>query len=104
MLNGYDMYTLSGPSQVVSELLSIHVLKHYDKFVEGINQISEIEEGLQEAHILTKNARKDLAMTLHDVQCNIRIAHQTRRKQAYIGLLDVLLKLQQANNLHTALK
>ncbi len=44
--------------QVVSELLSIHVLKHYDKFVEGINQISEIEEGLQEAHILTKNARK----------------------------------------------
>ncbi|KAK9817254.1 hypothetical protein WJX72_011915 [[Myrmecia] bisecta] len=90
--------------EVVSELLSVHVLQHYDKFVEGINQISTIEEELQQAHIVTKTARSDLAMTLHDVQCNIRVAHQTRRKQAYISLLDVLLKLQQANNLHIALK
>lgn len=34
-------------SQVVSELLSRHVLLNYDKFVEGITEIGLVEDDLQ---------------------------------------------------------
>ncbi len=33
--------------QVVSEVLSLHVLKNYDLFVAGINEIAALEQTLQ---------------------------------------------------------
>ena len=36
--------------QAVSELLSQHVLQHYDKFVAGINEVARVEEDLVAAY------------------------------------------------------
>lgn len=41
---------------------------------------------------------------LPQVNSNLRIAKDTRRKQDLTALLEALLKLQQANNLQRALK
>ena len=38
------------------------------------------------------------------VSSNLQIAQDTRRKRGLTALLEVLLKLQQANNLQRALK
>jgi hypothetical protein len=54
--------------------------------------------------VITKTSRERLALALREVGNSIRIAKDTRRKQALTQLLEVLLKLQQANNLQRALK
>jgi len=59
---------------------------------------------LQAAYAGTKAARELLALVKTDVQINIKVAKQTKRKHAYVRLLEVLLKLQQTYSLHTALK
>ncbi|KAA6428997.1 MAG: hypothetical protein FRX49_01107 [Trebouxia sp. A1-2] len=94
----------TGVLEVVSELLSRHVLLNYDKFVEGITEIGLVEDDLQAAYAGTKAARELLALVKTDVQINIKVAKQTKRKHAYVRLLEVLLKLQQTYSLHTALK
>jgi hypothetical protein len=58
----------------------------------------------QAAYAGTKAARELLALVKTDVQINIKVAKQTKRKHAYVRLLEVLLKLQQTYSLHTALK
>ena len=40
--------------QAVSELLSQHVLQHYDKFVAGINEVARVEEDLVAAYQTVK--------------------------------------------------
>ena len=59
---------------------------------------------VQAAYAGTKAARELLALVKSDVQINIKVAKQTKRKHAYVRLLEVLLKLQQTYSLHTALK
>lgn len=44
--------------QVVSELLSRHVLLNYDKFVEGITEIDLVEDDLQVEQKITLSAHK----------------------------------------------
>ena len=56
------------------------------------------------AYTGSKAAREFLALVRTDVQTNIRVAKQTQRKQAYVRLLEELLKLQQVHTLHTALR
>ena len=58
----------------------------------------------QAAHVITKTSRERLALALREVGNSIRIARDTRRKQALTNLLEVLLRLQQAANLQRALK
>lgn len=36
--------------EVVSEKLSRHVMQNYDKFVEGVNEVTYVEEDLQVSH------------------------------------------------------
>ena len=59
---------------------------------------------VQVAYAGTKAARELLTLVKTDVQINIKVAKQTKRKHAYVRLLEVLLKLQQTYSLHTALK
>ncbi|KAL4422269.1 hypothetical protein ABPG75_008466 [Micractinium tetrahymenae] len=94
----------TGVLEVVSERLSQHVLANYGKFVEGVEEVGRVESDLQAAHTTTKLARERLALALREVSTNLKIAKDTRRKQGLSALLEVLLKLQQANNLQRALK
>ncbi|KAI7841037.1 hypothetical protein COHA_005265 [Chlorella ohadii] len=87
--------------EVVSEKLSAHVIANYEQFVAGVD---EVEAQLQVAHLSAKRAREALALAQREVAGNLRIAKDTRRKQGLSALLEVLLKLQSANNLQRALK
>ena len=52
----------------------------------------------------TKDARRKLGLVMADVETNIRIAKQTRRKHAYVAMMEILEKLQQAAQLNVTLK
>jgi hypothetical protein len=49
-------------------------------------------------------ARGTLRAAADDVQRNISVVTQTRRKQGYLTLMEVCLKLQKAKNLQQSLK
>lgn len=59
---------------------------------------------LQEAHATTKGARELLAMTLKDVETNVRITQLARTKAALVRALDILMALHQASTLQAALR
>ena len=65
--------------QVVSEKLSQHVIKNYDKFVAGVNEVSQVEHDLHAAHITTKQAREALALALREVGAGCAAGPQARR-------------------------
>ena len=86
------------------ELLSQHVLAHYSKFVGGIDGVSAVEQDVQHAHATVQAARATLALAQAEVAGSIAVARQSARKQRLLDLLQPLLKLQQAHNLHASLK
>ena len=53
--------------QVVSEKLSQHVIDNYDKFVAGVDEVTQVEAHLQAAHVTAKCARGALALALREV-------------------------------------
>ncbi len=88
----------------MTERLAGHVLANYDKFVDGINEVGSIESHLTSALAATKVARQQLGSAAHEVETNMFVGKQTRRKQALVQLLDVLLRLKEAYTLHEELK
>ena len=46
----------------MSELLSQHVLQHYDKFVAGINEVARVEEDLVAAYQTVKACSPTLCL------------------------------------------
>ncbi|BDA42201.1 probable Syndetin [Coccomyxa sp. Obi] len=90
--------------EVVSELLSQHVLQNYDKFVAGIDEVGLVEQDLVSAYATVKSARTNLRASSTEISTNIKVTRQSRRKQKLLDLLDPLLKLQQAKDLHISLK
>eukprot|EP00891_Asterochloris_glomerata_P005698 jgi/Astpho2/5698/fgenesh1_pg.00079_%23_105_t len=94
----------TGVLEVVSEMLSRHVLRNYDKFVAGVNEISAIEGELQAAWQGAKDARAQLGKVAADAQVNIQVARQTRRKHAFTAIMELLNKLHQAAQLRTSLR
>jgi hypothetical protein len=59
--------------QVVSELLSQHVLKNYDKFVAGIDEVGLVERDLVSAYDTAKNARANLLASSAEISTSIQV-------------------------------
>ncbi|GMH40241.1 hypothetical protein BSKO_08145 [Bryopsis sp. KO-2023] len=95
---------LASALEVVSAQLSTHVLENHDSFVQGISTVASVESDLQQAHIVTCNARVNLRFALDEVKTNMRIAKQTQQKQGYMGILEQLSKLQHTQRLKQTLK
>jgi hypothetical protein len=65
----------------------------------GKGRVSRTNGDGQVAHIVTRNARRNLATALEEVAANTRIAEKTRQKQTLLETLEVLLKLQAVANM-----
>ncbi|CAD7701080.1 unnamed protein product [Ostreobium quekettii] len=80
--------------EVVSAQLSTQVLENHDKFLEGLGTIAEVEGDLQQAHVVSVNARINLKFAQEEVRTSLRIAERTQQKKMYEDVLEVLMKLQ----------
>jgi syndetin len=59
---------------------------------------------VQAAYAGVRAARGTMKAAADDVQRNISVVTQTRRKQGYLTLMEVCLKLQKAKNLQKSLR
>lgn len=58
--------------QVVSEMLSQHVLNNYDKFVAGIDEVGLVENHLMAAYATAKRARASLHASSAEIRASIQ--------------------------------
>lgn len=59
---------------------------------------------LQAAHVICKGTRSQLRMAAEDVQRQIKVITTTRKKQAYMEVLEVANKMKKVQDLQQALR
>lgn len=76
--------------QVVSELLSQHVLQNYDKFVAGIDEVGLVEQDLLSACATVKSARANLRASSTEISTNIKVCSNTFFVMLFLRMLSSL--------------
>ena len=85
--------------QVVSVLLSKHVLMNYSKFVHGIDDIAALERDLQLAYSKVQEARVVLHTCSEDVSTSMRICQGSVGKHKAGQTLEVACKIQRTRDI-----
>ncbi|KAK9809306.1 hypothetical protein WJX73_003160 [Symbiochloris irregularis] len=88
--------------EVVSSTLSEHIMAKYDQFAEGVEEVRQVDSGLQAAYSDVRILRSELAVAAAEVSKNLSVAAKQRRKQGFIALLETLVALQEAAQMHAA--
>ncbi|KAG2485571.1 hypothetical protein HYH03_015735 [Edaphochlamys debaryana] len=95
---------LTAGVETVSGRLSRHVNKKRDVLLAGIDRVAEVEDDLKAAFLISRSGRATLKAAAEEVTRNIRVVGQTRRKQAYMELMEVVTKIKRARDLQNTLK
>ncbi|KAG2432824.1 hypothetical protein HXX76_008558 [Chlamydomonas incerta] len=90
--------------ETVSGRLSRHVNKKRDVLLAGIDRVAEVEDDLKAAYHISRSSRASLKAAAEEVQRNMRVVGQTRRKQAYMEMMEVVSKVKRARDLQHLLK
>lgn len=93
-LNG-EAQALYEKGMVLQERLSSHILANYNKFVEGMNQVTAIMGSLRVAGIVARNGRRFLESANGGIEDALHIARSQRRKAALLELLQVSYSLRE---------
>ncbi|GLC36679.1 hypothetical protein PLESTB_000129400 [Pleodorina starrii] len=90
--------------ETVSGRLSRHVNKKRDVLLAGIDRVAEVEDDLKAAFLISRSSRATLKAAAEEVQRNMRVVGQTRRKQSFMELMEVISKIKRARDLQHSLK
>ncbi len=93
-----------GCVQAVSGKLSRHVMKKRDQLIKGIDVVASVEDDLKAALAETRTSRSTVRLAGEEVERHLRVTSQTRRKQAYMQVMEAVLKIQQARSLQKLLR
>jgi hypothetical protein len=80
------------------------VVKKSAELIEGINVVATVEDDLKAALATARTARDSVRASGVEVQRHLRVTSQTRRKQSYMQILEMVLKVQQAKDLQKLLR
>ncbi|KAL4522781.1 hypothetical protein Ndes2526A_g00871 [Nannochloris sp. 'desiccata'] len=85
--------------EAVSEKLSHHILRNYDAFAAGVDEVIGTVELLEAAALKSKISREGLSVAAAEVQRGIGVWRNTQRKRGLTELLDILLRLRRAREI-----
>ena len=80
--------------EMVTQMLYGHIMKNYSIFVQGLSEVANLGDRLQEALVLARNTRQSLLQVSNDVKMSLSVAASATKKQNYLKLTDSLVKLQ----------
>ncbi|KAI8472247.1 MAG: hypothetical protein J3K34DRAFT_519870 [Monoraphidium minutum] len=95
---------LTAAVDVVSAKLKRHVLRNQDKLIQGITNVTSVDDDVKAAFVMVQGARQQLRMAADDVSAQITIVGATRKKQRLMGALELASRVKQAKDLEVALK
>ena len=90
--------------QVIGVLLTRHVLNHYTRFVQGINDIGELQDELQSTLSKVKETRTFTRNIASDLSQSLTVCHDSKRKQQLGQLLDAMYQLRIIKDLDSSLR
>lgn len=95
---------LSTVVEAVSTLLSKQVLDHYGEFVQGMSNITELTNNLEQSFVIVKNGRRNLSSASDNVADALRIAESQTRKKSLLSTLNMLVLVQECQGLEAKIK
>jgi hypothetical protein len=64
----------------------------------------QVEDDLKAAFLISRSSRATLKAAAEEVQRNLRVVGQTRRKQSFMEVMEVISKIKRARDLQHSLK
>jgi hypothetical protein len=90
--------------EVVSTRLSKQVLDHYGDFVQGMNNITELTNNLEQSFVIVKNGRRNLSSASKSVAGALRVAESHTRKRSLLSALSLLIRVRECQTLEAKIR
>ena len=90
--------------EVVSTRLSKQVLDHYGDFVQGMNNITELTNNLEQSFVIVKNGRRNLSSARESVAGALHVAESHARKRSLLSSLNLLVRVRECQTLEAKIR
>ncbi|XP_075485165.1 uncharacterized protein LOC142524892 isoform X1 [Primulina tabacum] len=88
----------------ISERLSRHIMEHHEEMVKCMNLVRELEKDLKTANVICMNGRRHLTSSRNEVSRDLIVTTNSRKKQALLDLLPILIEIGNVVNMQEALE
>lgn len=95
---------LSHVIEAVSTKLSREVLAHYDDFVQGMENISELTDNMEQSFVIVKNGRRNLTSAKESVSRALHVAESHAQKRSLMASLDMLVRVRECQSLDARIR
>ena len=85
--------------EAVSTRLSKQVLDHYGDFVQGMNNVTELTNNLEQSFVIVKNGRRNLSSARESVAGALHVAESHTRKRSLLSALNFLIRIRECQTL-----
>jgi hypothetical protein len=77
--------------EAVSTKIAKDVNEHYEDFVQGMRNITELTDGLEQSFVIVNNGRRNISFARESVGRAMRVAESHTRKKSLMAALDMLV-------------
>lgn len=95
---------LSNQVEAVSTKLAKDVNEHYEDFVQGMQNITELTDGLEQSFVIVKNGRRNISFARESVGRAMRVAESHTRKKSLMAALDTLVRVRECQSLEARVR
>ena len=95
---------LSNQVEAVSTKIAKDVNEHYEDFVQGMRNITELTDGLEQSFVIVKNGRRNLSFARESVGRAMRVAESHTRKKSLMAALDMLVRVRECQSLEARIR
>ena len=95
---------LSNQVEAVSTKLAKDVNEHYEDFVQGMRNITELTDGLEQSFVTVKNGRRNISFARESVGRAMRVAESHTRKKSLMAALDMLVRVRECQSFEARIR
>ena len=95
---------LSNQVEAVSTKIAKDVNEHYEDFVQGMRNITELTDGLEQSFVIVNNGRRNISFARESVGRAMRVAESHTRKKSLMAALDMLVRVRECQSLEAQIR
>lgn len=95
---------LSNQVEAVSTKIAKDVNEHYEDFVQGMRNITELTDGLEQSFVIVNNGRRNISFARESVGRAMRVAESHTRKKSLMAALDMLVRVRECQSLEARIR
>ena len=95
---------LSNQVEAVSTKIAKDVNEHYEDFVQGMRNITELTDGLEQSFVIVNNGRRNISFARESVGRAMRVAESHTRKKSLMAALDMLVRVRECQSFEARIR